>query len=225
MSRFGIEAEGEQHHQRDERRKRQQELPHQAEPSSARGFGGRHDARRGGRHLDPVAPIGRGDQSAERHDDGAQPDVAHQRLVLNAHAPGVRRPADRPWRRTNRAPSSPKWRPCCCRSAAPRNGASAVHSIVTGLPPRVTSTRALHRIVVGSAHIGGVHEFEIVARDRKAAARLQCHVLLDFVALDAAGADRKHADAQVRDRHPQQRRASAFASGAAGAKARAARRK
>src|ERR1700721_2676529 len=35
-----VQAKREQHHQRDECRKRQQELPHQAAPSSGRGFGG-----------------------------------------------------------------------------------------------------------------------------------------------------------------------------------------
>ena len=85
--------------------------------------------------------------------------------------------------------------------------------------------RGLHRIVVGSRHVGGADEVEIVARDRIGHARLQGHVLLDLVALHAARADREHADADVRDRHAEQARRERLAAAQAAAPARSSAEK
>src|SRR5580658_2944437 len=74
----------------------------------------------------------------------------------------------------------------------------------------------LHRIVVRAAHSAGAQEFETVASNGKAAARLQRHVLLDLVALYTACADGEYADAKMRKRHAEQCRAEClFATQAA----------
>ena len=151
-----------------------------------------------------IASVGGRNEAAQRHDDRAQPDIAHQRLVLDAHAPGafaegvahgheqVARPVDRD------------------RGLAI---VGLLHPVVTllRLQDRHRPSRArdfhqgLHGIVIRPAYVDGIDEPKIVPGDGETAARFQGHVLLYFIALDPARADGKHAHAQMGDRHAEHR--------------------
>ncbi len=86
----GIEAKRKQHGECDECRKRQQELPHQADRSLGSGPGGAATASAEAAPApESIAPIRGRHQTADRHHESAQPNIAHQRLVLDAHAPGA----------------------------------------------------------------------------------------------------------------------------------------
>ena len=155
---------------------------------------------------DAVAPVERGEQSADRHDDTAQPDPYHQRLVVDAHAPGavLERLAERDVQ-VARQPRVDR-----------RFGHRLVLRVVDtlfgmqgfdGLAVAQQLQRAARGAVVRPFAVTHAVEAQRVAADRRGFTRAHAQILFGLEGLHPGDADDEDADAGVGDQHAELRAA------------------